>query len=183
MRIRWYVGAAALVLAAVIGMAVVTSYHPASYDQPQSGGIGSTLVTPDGASIKVDRIERSSSVWRFHVHVHNTGSQALTIVGTGQDHQFALIGAAPAGTPADQSMLVLTMPVGSDIATHPALPASVRGQGDVDGWLTANLAAFKYTPTELVYRYGTFHTTACKNPQDKSTCHPADLYRVIEWTL
>jgi hypothetical protein len=49
--------------------------------------------------------------------------------------------------------------------------------------VAADLPADSFATYEVQYRYGIFHTAARKNPQDASTCHPADLYRVAVWML
>ncbi|GEM_PF-4466735 len=192
-------------IAIVVGLvALVTTQHPGdssparspggqsgptSANVPQYGQISATLTSPEtNVTFHIVEIERSASLWFFHIHAHNSQHQSAMIIG--RDHYFVLTGAGTPGTPvtASQNFLTLVTPAQaglaqSDLATHPALAATVQSGSDADGWLVANIAHFKYTPYSILYVYGTVTTPACTNPQDKSTCHPATGYRALVWML
>jgi hypothetical protein len=141
------------------------------------------LATPDGVSIRLLGVERSPSQYLFHLNITSKVSQTQRVLTTGADHKFVLLGASPAGTPADQDIVDLTAPAAVDLAAHPALAATVEANAASDGWLSADLSALSYSPQILTYRYATVHTTRCTNPSDRSTCQPADLYQELEWDM
>lgn len=139
------------------------------------------LTTPDGLSIQLLAIERQPSRWLFAFAVTNQTDHVVDLLRSGADHRFVLVGAKPAGTPADQGEVSLGRPPASTLATHPALAATMPGGVTVQGWLAADTTALGYPPQLLLYRYATIHTTRCANPQAWWTCRPADLYSALEW--
>lgn len=141
------------------------------------------MATPDGVSITLLAIERHPSKLLFHFKVESKATETLQLLTSDPGHKFVLVGAKPAGTPADVGVVDLTAPVQADRADHPALSDTIGAKAVHDGWLAADLTALGYPPQTLMYRYNTMHTTMCKDRADPSTCVPADLYQVIEWEL
>lgn len=148
------------------------------------GRLGAVL-TPGNVhgAISLDKIEKHGTRWLFHITVQNTGSSAATVLGSGQVDTFVLDGMAPPRTPLSQETLTLTAPDQTYLPSHPMLAQSVGPSQKTQGWLEANLAGFPYQPYQVDYRFGTVQTTACSNPQDKSTCHPATLFQVVSWEI
>jgi hypothetical protein len=141
------------------------------------------FTTPEGLSIQLLAIERQPARWRFAFAVTNQADHTLDLLRSGADHRFVLVGAKPAGTPADQGEVILVSPAANERATHPALPPTVPPHATAQGWLTADIAALGYPPQVLLYRYATVHTTRCGSSLAWWTCQPADLYSAIEWEL
>lgn len=148
-----------------------------------SGAVGAQLEAPEGFSVTVDKVERDASQWLFHIHAQSSAAHSIQVIGSGADHQFVLVEAKPAGTPASEGIVVLTAPAQADLATHPAFPASLAAKASSEGWLRADLTTLKYPPQLLLYHYASVSATRCDNPSDQSTCRPVTLFSDLEWDL
>lgn len=158
---------------------------PIHHYGPEAGNISDSLISPDNVTFQIVDIERHATNWLFHIHAHNNADLDTTILDTGTSHYFMLGLQGPAGQPIppDQGEVILAAPAQTDALAHPALPAVVASNADVDGWLVADLTNAKYKPVQLFYVYGTVTANACTNPRDKSTCHTSTGWRTLVWTL
>lgn len=148
------------------------------------GRLGVALTPGNGnVTINLDKVEKHGNRWLFHFTVQNNTSVPTAVLGSGQVDQFVLDGMAPPRTPVSQETIALSAPDQTYGLSHPMLARSVGASQQTQGWLEANLAGFPYQPYEVDYRFGTVQTTACSNPQDESTCHPATLFRVVAWEI
>jgi hypothetical protein len=148
------------------------------------GRLGVALAPGNGnVTINLDKVEKHGTRWLFHFTVQNNTSAPTAVLGSGQMDQFVLDGMAPPRTPVSQETIELSAPDQTYGPSHPMLARSVGASQHTQGWLEANLAGFPYQPYEVDYRFGTVQTTACSNPQDKSSCHPATLFRVVAWEI
>jgi hypothetical protein len=134
-------------------------------------------------TINLDKIEKLGTRWLFHFTVQNNGSVPTTVIGSGPVDQFVLDGMAPPRTPESQATRTLSAPDQTYSPSHPRLARSVGASQRLQGWLEANLTGFPYQPYQVEYRFGTVQTTGCSNIRDKSTCHPATLFRIVVWEL
>jgi hypothetical protein len=161
---------------------------PLHHYGPESGPITAELISPENVRLRILTVERGATRWLFHIHAHNNTTQRVIVWGGGSDadHYFTLGGVGVAGTSytGDQLFLRLTATTVADSAAHPALPPTVNGGSNIDGWLAADFSHFPY-PSDgfLYYVYGTVTTTACASLTDRSTCHPSTGYRTMVWRL
>ncbi len=180
-----------IVLAFTLGGCGETQNHVPQVSDEIYGPVGAELSSPDGLTVTVDKIERTSAQWLVHLRAHNTSVHTLQIIGSGTGHQFVhqfvLLGTWPVGTPtpAEAGIVQLDAPAGADLATHPAFPATLSAGASTEGWLMADLTKLSnyLPPTRLQYHYASVSTTACKDPTDRSTCHPATLYEDLTWNV
>jgi hypothetical protein len=158
---------------------------PIHHYGPEAGNISDSLISPDNVTFQIVDIQRDATKWLFHIHAHNNADLDTKILDAGTSHYFMLGLQGPAGTPIppDQGEVILAAPAQPDAAAHPALPAVVASNADVDGWLVADLTNAKYKPFQLFYVYGTVPTVACANPRDTSTCHTETAWRTLVWML
>ncbi|HEY7984391.1 MAG TPA: hypothetical protein VID73_09495 [Ktedonobacterales bacterium] len=154
-----------------------------SYASTGQLAVPEPFTTPDGLSIQLVAIERQPSRWLFAFVVTNQTDHAVDLLRAGADHRFMLVGAKPAGTPANEGEIMLVRPAASDLVAHPALPATVPVHALLQGWPSADTGALGYPPQLLLYRYATVHTMRCASPLARWTCQPADLYSAVEWEL
>ena len=197
MRLRW-------VLSALVGVVVLVASGCTVGNRPlagwlnalaqatpihhygaEYGAITDTLTSPDNVTFQIVAVQRGTNEWLFHIHAHNNSGSNVTVIGANADHYFVLAGKGIPGTPYTFGQLTvrLTPPEQAVAVAHPALSSLVAGGPDADGWLVADLSKFKYTPTQLLYVYGTVTAPACTNPHDQSTCQPSTGYRTIVWNL
>ncbi len=168
---------------AVSGCAQALNQAPQGPAAAISGAIGAELTAPEGFSIIVDKVERGSAQWLFHIRAHSSAANAIQVIGSGADHQFVLVEAKPAGTPANEGVVQLSAPTQADLATHPAFPAMLGAGASTEGWLRADLTSLKYPPQLLLYHYASVSATVCDNPSNQNTCHPTTLFSDLEWDL
>jgi len=182
---------AVLVLAvfSVIAYAVEASQPSPSFTgftHPLAGKVGDSLETPEGAQVTLLATELKNGQLRFHLKVHNTQSQALNVWKADADHGFALYNTVT------KTFVIATTPISaSDAAAHSALPDTVAGQGDANGWVAFAVSSPSPYDSTLFYRYRTVPTLRCPNPgngvppapPDRSKCQPVDLYSTVHWSF
>ncbi|HEU4781930.1 MAG TPA: hypothetical protein VFS83_01190 [Ktedonobacterales bacterium] len=168
-----------------VGLNAPPQATPIHHYGAESGSIITALTSPDNVKLQIVAVQRGTNEWLFHIHAHNNSGSNVTVLGANADHYFVLAGKGIPGTPYTFGQLTvrLTPPEQAVAVAHPALSSLVAGGADADGWLVADLSNFKYTPTQLLYVYGTVTAPACTNPHDQSTCHPSTGYRTIVWNL
>jgi hypothetical protein len=161
-----------------------------------SGSIGATLHNPHGLDITLLAVKKDPTRWYFHFTALNKSSGALMVRGadklrsgnapvdqTSLDNQFVLPTLPAAKQPA---MLPLTTPNAAEIASYPGFAAShsLVAQGKVDGWLAVDVTNIgAVVPKQVYYTFDPIVGEACKNPTDKSTCHPDTTYHVLVWDI
>jgi hypothetical protein len=158
----------------------------------ETGPITATLVSPDNVSLQIVSIQKEATEWLFHVHAHNNGKTSVSIINAAKSHYFVLSLKGTPGKPYTWSELTVQLQPATQavlgaqaqLATHPALNATVAGGADSDGWLVANLANVTYPPFQLFYVYGTVTAPECPNStQNPSTCPTGTGYRTLVWNL
>ncbi len=145
---------------------------------PGTGSTGSTLFLPDGSlALTLLHVEEQGSQVFFHFHAQSYSEQNFALIGSGVDYQFII------PRPNSDTPVQAASPLQSDFAAHPALPAVLVAQGSADGWLVVDTTTLGSVPQQIDYRFATVHSEKCTNPNDQSTCQPADLYRALLWNF
>lgn len=195
---RWYlvIGLAILALAAG-GIAFAGTYQPAGnapapagstpivlQGTPPANGVGATKTTAEGLAITLVQIVKDGPRWLFHFQIRNTALTALTIRGTGQEHQFVVSGDTGAAPPNNIGVAQLSSPSASEIAAnYPDLTSTLPAGVMTQGWLAIDTTNLGFTPAQLLYRDVGVSAIGCTNPADQSTCQPTTLYTGVDWFL
>lgn len=161
-------------------LAPTATNPPGDANYPNVGGIGSTLLLPDGSmAITLLNVEQHGSQVLFQFRVKNQTGHPFAPIGTETDYQFIV----PRLHTRDGSFIQATHPSQADLSTHPMLPALLSEQAQADGWVAIDTTVLGETPQQIEYRFATVHTFKCTNPQDQSTCQPADIGRALLWNF
>ena len=195
-KITWYPLGIVLGLVLLIGSIVLidTKLSSASANftntfsntANSAGKVGSTLVTPEGATFSLVKTERHGTQMLFHIKLHNNQSQTVAVWNSDPSHGFVFYNHVT-----NTFETGGTVPSFADLGMHPVLGRTVAGQANSDGWITFNLSA-QYDPT-LFYYYRVIHakrcppisspTTSGPAPVDFAKCEPAILYSTIHWDV
>lgn len=185
----------ALVALVLVGVFVYATSHQATAASPTNSsssapttltgtppGIGANLVTAEGLSVTLERIDKQGTRWLFHFVLRNlNAANDATVIGSGAVHQFAIVGKTGPTTVVDK---VLSTPLASEAAAgYRSLGATLKRGGATDGWLAVDTATLGFTPVQVIYRYHATSTTACKDPAVTSTCYPDTVYSMLIWSL
>jgi hypothetical protein len=142
--------------------------------------LGDTLMTTDGLTVQLDRIQKNGPRWLVHFVVKNTASHTLEVIGATNIHQFFAVNSSIQGS---SGMRQFSVPASTELSSYPALQAALNANQSGTGWMAVDIAGMPLAPDAIVYHYGVTQTQSCTDIHNPATCHPADLYEDLIWQI